>query len=55
MNITPATICDVRDCTNPATHLTESEWQKRTYTYTYCPTHYRAFLTTERSLAALDC
>ncbi|MGC4991345.1 hypothetical protein [Nocardia salmonicida] len=55
MNITPATICDIRDCTDPATHLAESEWQHRTATYAYCPTHYRAFLTTERSLAALDC
>ncbi|MEU4412747.1 hypothetical protein [Nocardia salmonicida] len=55
MNITPATICDIRDCTAPATHLAESEWQHRTATYAYCPTHYRAFLTTERSLSALDC
>ncbi|MFD4441631.1 hypothetical protein ACFWPK_17825 [Nocardia sp. NPDC058519] len=55
MNITPATICDIRGCTNPATHLAESEWQKRTYTYAYCPTHHRHFLTSNRSLAALDC
>ncbi|MEV0545547.1 hypothetical protein AB0H98_01925 [Nocardia salmonicida] len=55
MNITPGTICDIRDCTNPATHLAQSEWQKRTLTHSYCRSCYRAFLNTERSLAALDC